>query len=121
MRKFCFSIVVASMILLMVSYSFAYSGTRNAISSDGKTAFANISVTGLNKDRDTTLTDDMGLPGYIEFINPDNETYYLWVDRDGLLRISSDVVVGYLASPATVGWKGSASGTVVGRQTSDGT
>lgn len=113
MRKICFSLVVLSMILLMVSLSFAQ-GSRGATKSEGKTSFTDIAVVGLARDGTDGLVDT-GVPGYIEMTNTAGNVYYFYVGYDGKLRISTEVVVGWLASPAIVGWS-DASGTIVGAQ-----
>ena len=113
MRKLGLSLLVVSIILLMVSPSSAQT-SRNPTSSEGKTGFTNIAVTGLNNDG-TDGTVQMGTPGYIEMTSSGGDIYNLYVGYDGQLRIASEVFVGYLASPATVGWS-DASGPVVGNQ-----
>lgn len=117
MRKLCFLFLVSSIILLAIAPLFAQ-GSRDGTPSEGKTTFTNIAVVGLNNDgtNGSTLT---GTPSYIEMINGKGTRYYLFVDSLGALRIGSDTKVGYLASPAMVGWS-DASGTVVGAQTISG-
>lgn len=117
MRKFCFSFLVASIILLMVGISFAADVPRYGTSSLGKTSYGNVAVRGLDRDAtgETAGSVATGCPGYIEITSTRGDVYYIFVDSRGLLRIASDTSVGYLASPATVGWS-DASGEVVGRQ-----
>lgn len=86
----------------MVSQSFAQS-SRDGTPSEGKTTFTSIAVRGLNK-AGTDGRYTTGLPGYIEMTSTAGNVYYLFVGYDGKLRIASDIAVGYLASPATVGW-----------------
>lgn len=112
MRKICF-LVVLSVILLMVSPSFAQT-PRNGTSSEGKTTYTNIAVRGLNQDGTDGIVDT-GIPGYIEMTSTAGNVFYLWVDSDGVLKISSEVAVGFGSSPAIVGW-GNASGTKVSAQ-----
>lgn len=95
MRKFCLSILAVSIILLMVSLSIAQS-PRQPTSSEGKTTFTNIAVTGL---------DATGVPGYIELMSTDGSTrYYLYVNSSAVLMIASEISVGLDASPQTVTW-----------------
>ena len=112
MRKFCNIIVVfAILILLMVSFSFAQA-SRDGTSSEGKTTFTNIAVVGLEKDG-TDGTTTTGDPGYIEMTSSTGTVFYIWIGSDSRLHIASESAVGYLASPATVGWS-DASGPIVG-------
>jgi len=62
----------------MVSPSFAQ-GPRGGTSSEGKTSFTNIAVTGLNDDG-TTGGYDAGIPGYIEMTSTKGDIYYLYID-----------------------------------------
>lgn len=101
------------MILLMVSFSLAQT-PRQPTSSEGKATFTNIAVVGLNKDG-TGAYNNQGLPGYIEMTSTAGAVYYLYIGSDDNLRIASERMVGYLASPATVGWA-DASGPIVGNQ-----
>lgn len=113
MRKICFTLFVLSVILLMVSHSFAQ-GPRGATSSEGKTGFTNIAVTGLADDGTDGFVDT-GVPGYIEMTSTKGDIFYLFIDYDGVLRLASELAVGYNASPSIVGWTDS-SGIVVGLQ-----
>lgn len=115
MRKFCFSVLAISMILLMVSFSLAQT-PREGTSSEGKTTFTNIAVIGLNKNGTDGATNP-GLPGYIEMTNTAGSIYYLFIGYDGKLRIASDRAVGMNASPNIVSWADTASSVVVGAQT----
>ncbi|MBM4240576.1 MAG: hypothetical protein FJ150_02725 [Euryarchaeota archaeon] len=112
MRKLCiFSIVFTIVVSLMVTFSFAQT-SREGTSSEGKTTFTNIAVVGLNKDgTDDSITT--GVPGYIEMVSSTGSKFYLWIGADSKLHIASQTEVGYLASPATVGWS-DASGPIVG-------
>ena len=112
MRKIFLLVLVAT--LLIVNFSFAQ-GSRQPTSSEGKTTFTNLAVVGLNKDGSTNPANQ-GLPGYIEMTTSAGTVFYLFVDQSGRLKIASDIAVGYLASPAIVGWR-DASGSVVGAQT----
>ena len=113
MRKICFSLVVLSIILLMVSASFA-NPPRQPTSSSGKTGFTNIAVRGLGLDG-THAISYPGTPGYIEMTSTKGDVYYLYIGYDGDLRLASAETIGIFASPAIVGWS-DASGTVVGTQ-----
>jgi hypothetical protein len=113
MRKICFALVLST-ILLMVSPSFAQVA-RQPTSSEGKTTFTNISVRGLDDDGTTGFTDP-GIPGYIEMYNTKGEVLYLFIGSNNKLRIATERIVGYGASPAVVGWS-DGSGVVVGKQT----
>ena len=115
MRKFCFSVLVVSTILLMVSFSLAQT-PREGTSSEGKTTFTNIAVVGLSKDGTDGLINP-GVPGYIEMVNTAGSKYYIFIGYDGKLRIASGVVMGLGASPNTVAWSDAASSVVVGTQT----
>lgn len=117
MRKVCLSVVVLSMILLMVGISFAEPVPRGGVPSAGKSGFTNIAVYGLDQDGTDGLTD-AGVPGYIEMTSTKGDVFYLYVGSDEILRIASETQVGYLASPATVGWS-DASGKIVGNQQLD--
>ena len=112
MRKICFSFFVIA-ILLAVGISFAQT-PREGTSSEGKSTFTNIAVVGLEKDG-TDGSRTTGLPGYIEMISAKGERFYLYLGYDGNLRIASDLEIGFLASPALVGWS-DASGVIVGNQ-----
>ena len=101
-------------VLLMVSFSFAQT-PRQPTSSEAKTTFANIAVTGLDNDGTSTI-ENPGTPAYIEMTSSKGDVFYLYIDYDGILRIASESQVGYLASPATVSWGAAASGVVVGEQ-----
>lgn len=98
MRKICFLVLVLA-VILMVGISYAQS-PRQPTSSEGKTTFTNIAVTGL---------DATNVPGYIEMMSADGSTrYYLYVDSNGNLRIASEIAVGRPnASPSTVSWENS--------------
>ena len=113
MRKFCFSVLVVSIILLMVSFSFAQT-PREGKSSEGKSTFTNIAVVGLDKNGTNAVTNP-GLPGYIEMANTAGNTYYVFIGHDGKLRMASDVAMGRDASPNLVSWA-DASSVVVGAQ-----
>ena len=65
MRKLGLVLLAISIILLMVSPSSAQV-PRQPTSSEGKSGFTNIAVTGLDKDGTANDVTDMGLPGYIE-------------------------------------------------------
>lgn len=114
MRKVWYSIIGLNIFLLMISSSYAQN-PREATSSEAKTSFANIAVTGLNKDGSDGFYVP-GLPGYIEMTSTKGDVYYLFIGYDGKLRIVSDVVIGLAASPNTVAWQ-DASGVLVGLQT----
>lgn len=99
--------------LLMAPLCFAQT-PRQPTSSEGKTTFTNIAVTGLNNDGSDGLVDP-GTPGYIEMISTTGRTFYLYIDAGDMLRMSSGVGVGFSASPATIGWA-DGSGEIVGLQ-----
>jgi len=113
MKKFCFSLLAISIILLMVSLSFAQ-GSRSSPPSEGKSGYTNISVAGLSLDGSNGISNT-GTPGYIEMYNTAGVPYYLYVGYDGKLRIASEEIVGLGASPSVLGW-GDASAPVVGTQ-----
>ncbi len=113
MKKFLAGFCVIA-ILLMVSLSFAQ-GPRDGTSSEGKTTFTNLAVTGLNKDG-TNGTSAPGLPGYLEMTSSAGNVYYLYVDYNGSLKLASAITVGIGASPTIVGWA-DASGSLVATQT----
>lgn len=113
MRKLGLSLLVVSIILLMVSPSSAQS-PRQPTSSEGKTTFTNIAVTGLDNDG-TNGSTQAGTPSYIEMTSSKGDVYYLYIGYDGNLRLASEVAVGWLASPAIVGWS-DASAPLVGEQ-----
>ena len=106
MRKLCLFGVIAVMLLMA---GFVLADEREVPSSTAKTTFGNVAVGGNNV---------TGVPGYIEFwdISTTSARYYLWVGSDGKLRISSEAIVGYGASPTDVYTWTNASGTVVGNQ-----
>ncbi len=114
MRKLGLAVSVISIILLMVSPSFAQT-PRQPTSSEGKSTFTNIAVVGLNKDG-TSAVANPGVPGYIEMTSTAGNVFYIYIDNDGVLRIASDVVIGLGASPNTVSWGGAASAPAVGVQ-----
>src|SRR3990167_6289436 len=114
MKKISIVLILVMATLLMVTFSFAQE-SRQPTSSEGKTTFTNISVVGLNKNGSDGVVNQ-GLPGYIEMISSAGNVYYLYIDSNGSLKVASDVDVGYLASPALVGWA-DASGELVATQT----
>lgn len=116
MRKLCFSLLVICIVLLMVSFSFAYT-PREGTPSEGKTTLTNLAVVGLENDGADALAQ-YGTPSYIEMTNTAGVVYYIYIGYDGELRMASEAAVGFLASPSTVGWS-DASGVIVGDQTKD--
>lgn len=98
------SLLTVLAFLFMVGFSLAQT-PRDNTSSEGKTGFTNIAVTGLNVD---------GVPGYIEMTNSEGRVWYLYVDDTDRLRIASAPQVGSGASPQTTNWNNL--GTVVGTQ-----
>ncbi len=101
----------------MVGLSFADTVDRETVRSSGKSVFVNIAVVGLNKDG-TDEFAGQGLPGYIEMTAVDGDVYYLWININGQLQISSQSVVSTPAAggtPSETGWA-DASGTTVGTQ-----
>jgi len=100
------SIFFVVLITLLMVVPLCYAGTRNSISSEGKTTFTNIAATGL---------DVSGVPAYIELQDGSGNYFYLWIGTDGDLRIASDVAVGTGASPATSSWSDSW-GVIIGNQ-----
>ena len=115
MRKLGLAVSVISIILLMVSPSFAQT-PRNPLPSEGKSTFTNIAVVGLNKDG-TSAVVNPGVPGYIEMTSTAGDVFYIYIDNDGVLRIASDAAVGLGASHNIVSWGGSSSAPAVGSQT----
>jgi len=116
MRKLGLTLVlVISVILLMVSPSSAQT-PRQPTSSEGKSGFVNISVRGLSKDGTEGFVQP-GLPGYVEMVSCAGNVYYLYIGYDGKLRLASELVVGYGASPSLFGWADGASAPCVGDQT----
>lgn len=113
MRKFCCWFSTISIILLMISFSFAQA-PRDGTSSEGKSTFTNIAVRGLSNNG-TNQTTNPGTPSYIEMTNAYGKVFYLYVDSTGTLTIASEIAVGYAASPATANWR-DASGQNVGNQ-----
>ncbi|MCK9370596.1 hypothetical protein M0R04_11860 [Candidatus Dojkabacteria bacterium] len=112
MKKYLALFVVVA-VLLMVDFAFAQT-PRDATSSEGKSSFTNLAVTGNNLNGATAITRP-GTPGYIEMLSSAGNTYYLWIDYNGILKVSSAVIVGLGSSPAIVGWS-DASGTNVATQ-----
>ncbi len=99
----------------MVGHSFAESVIRDTVRSVGKTVYTNIAVVGLNKDGTDNLAGQ-GVPGYIEMTAVDGSVFYLWVDLNGRLNISSQAIVSTAGgTPSETGWSG-ASGVIVGQQ-----
>lgn len=90
--------------VLMVGVAYAQTPRENT-SSEGKTGFTNIAVTGLNVD---------GVPGYVEMTNSEGRVWYLYIDDTDRLRIASAPQVGSGASPQTTNWNNV--GTLVGTQ-----
>jgi hypothetical protein len=102
----------------MVKFSYAQQPRESKSVSEGKTVFTNIAVVGLNDDG-TSPSANPGTPGYIEMVSSKGDTFYLYIDYNGKLKIASDIAVGCVGStsPAMVGgWK-PASGITVGTQT----
>ena len=86
---------------------------RNSVSSEGKSSYGNIAVTGLNA---------TGLPGYIEMRDSSDETWYLYLDDNHILKVVSAVNIGSsLTSPRTTDWTnfGEIIGLQNGPQSSD--
>lgn len=119
MRKLSVSLLLICVFLLMAKVSLAQS-PRQPTSSEGKTTFTNIAIVGLNNDGTNDITAH-GTPAYIEMTSAKGDIFYLYIDYNGILRIASEVAVGYGASPATVSWASAASGVPVATQVPDDT
>lgn len=105
MKKLRFINLTISIILLMVTFSFAELTPREPTSSEGKTGFYDLSVSGLSEQ-----------PGYIELLDRNGTSWYLFMGTDGRLRVGSEVAVETDGVPTITVWP-DASGAVVGAQT----
>ena len=105
MKRICLGFLAISIFLLMVAPIFAQT-PRQPTSSEGKSTFTNIAITGL---------DATGVPGYIEMVSTTGDRWYLYVDGAGVLRIASEPAVGFAASPQTTNWSRTSTRGEVGR------